>query len=448
MLKPPLPDVPSATAAVPRSRSLALLKPPLPGEEFSEALWARPPLSGPSPSVIEALPDDGQPPRAFPPSVTTTPETGVLRLANRPDNPRQVVLNFDEADIRAVIRVIGGLVGINYVIDPKVRGTVTIQTAGKISVEELLPTLEQILAVNNFALMEVGGLYRIVPAAQARQLPIAARLGRLARAVPADERFIIQIIPVRFIPAATMQEVVKPIVSEAAAMVPITGTNSFILVDAANNVKKVLRVVELLDINTFDRVQTKLYALEHVDPEILAKELDKMFKALGYGDKAAAPLEFIPIPRLNALLVVNGLPDLAPSIELWTQRLDQPILRPEEQTFVYYVQHGDAENIASILTRLFRPRAAVAKVEPSPALVEPPRRRKIIPPKVEEPAESGVSVKAPAAAPPAVAAPPAGEAPAVAAAEEIFLFVVPDTETNALIFRTKPVHYPDVLAVI
>jgi general secretion pathway protein D len=362
-------------------------------------------------------------------------------VATRPIATRgQVVLNFDEADIGSVIRVIAEMVGINYILDPGVRGAVTIQTAGKIPVEELLPTLEQILAVNNFTMVQVGDIYRVVPVEKVRGLPIAARMGRQARTVPLADRIIIQIVPVRFVPSATMQEVVKPLVSAKATMIPVKGTNSFILVDTASNIKKVLRVVELLDTDTFDRFHTKLYPLEHADVETLTAELQQMFTALGYGDAPGAPLAFIPIPRLNALLVVNGLPELTPAIEMWTARLDQPVQRGEEQTFVYYVQYGDAENIASILGSLFQPSEAEDQApSPAPAPAPEPGREKVISPTSPEFQKEPPPAPGPTSSPQVAAA--GGTGP-------VSLFVVPDTETNALVLRTKPVHYQSVLAVI
>ncbi|MCH7923245.1 MAG: type II secretion system secretin GspD [Nitrospinae bacterium] len=434
LLRPPAPEFGSSRPLVPSSFYPDLLKPPLPDFEPPPAAYSGPPAV----SFVEARPAYDPSRLAAYSSMSVDPDAQALVLANRPASGLgKVVLNFDEADLRSVIRVIGDLVGINYVLDPAVGGTVTIQTAGKISVSELLPTLEQILAVNGFTMVQVGDLYRVVPVAQARQLPIATRMGSRAFPVPAEDRFIIQVIPVRFIPAGIMQEVVKPVVSEAAAMIPIKGTNSFILVDAARNVKKVLRLVEMLDTDAFDRIQAKLYPLDYVDPETLAGELRRMFVALGYSD-ASATLEFIPIPRLNALLVVNGLPDLASAIDLWTSRLDQPTLRAEEQTFVYYVQYGAAENISTILQSLYKPPEVAPEVPPT---IIPSRRREIITLKVEE--------REILRRPGEPEAPLLARAPEeVVAAEAIFLFVVPDPDTNALIIRTKPVNYPDVLAVI
>ncbi|MEE8219988.1 MAG: hypothetical protein V3R43_05050, partial [bacterium] len=260
LLRPPAPEFESYRFLVPSSFYPDLLKPPLPDLELPTAAYSGPPAA----SIVEARPPAYDPSRlATYSSMSVDPDAQALVLANRPSSDLgKVVLNFDEADLRSVIRVVADLVGNNYILDPAVGGTVTIQTAGKISISELLPTLEQILAVNGFTMVQVGDLYRVVPVAQARQLPIATRMGSRAFPVPAEDRFIIQVIPVRFIPAGTMQEIVKPVVSEAAAMIPIKGTNSFILVDSSRNVKKVLRMVEMLDTDTFDRIQTKLYSLE------------------------------------------------------------------------------------------------------------------------------------------------------------------------------------------
>ncbi|MCH7768412.1 MAG: hypothetical protein IH828_05695 [Nitrospinae bacterium] len=460
LLRPPAPAFESSRPLVPSSFYPDLLRPPLPDFGPSTAAYSGPPAA----SFAEARPAYDPSRLATYSSMSVDPHAGAIVLANQPSSSLgKVVLNFDEADLRSVIRVVGDLVGINYVLDPAVGGTVTIQTAGKISISELLPTLEQILAVNGFTMVQVGDLYRVVPVAQARQLPIATRMGSRAFPVPAEDRFIIQVIPVRFIPAGTMQEVVKPVISEAAAMIPIKGTNSFILVDSARNVKKVLRLVEMLDTDAFDRIQTKLYSLDYVDPETLAAELRMMFVALGYGDDASATLEFIPVPRLNALLVVNGLPDLASAIDLWTSRLDQPTLRAEEQTFVYYVQYGTAENIVGILQGLFPSESGGVPARPQPSTPRPTsefERSESRAPSgspLERIAQLETAGEKKAEAPPPAAATSPRASPSLrvaervvsdATSEEISLFVVADTESNAIVLRTKPVNYPDVLAVI
>jgi general secretion pathway protein D len=422
---------------VPFSYYPELLKPPMPDDDSPSDLQAKAPTAPQPTTVSRAVQLNGRTRELTHSPVIARRDGRVLLLSNRPANPELVELNFDNADIQSVIRAIAELTEINYIIHPAVKGTVTIQTAGKIPVEGLLPTLEQILTVNNLTMVKVGNLYRVVPVAQARQMPLAAQLGSSSRAIPEEDRFVIQIVPLKFISTAVMQESVKPLLSPQSAMIPVRNTNNLIIVDTASNVKKVLRVVELLDTNAFDRYHTKLYPLEYADPETLATELTNMFTSLGYGAKPGPPLEFIPIPRLNSLLVISGLPDLTPSIELWTTQLDQPVQRGEEQTFVYYVQHGSAENIATILQSLFKPSGELPARAPSPAGDVEPGRRKIIPPKVEE-----------RPAPAAGSATTAQSVGGVGLAGELALFVVPDAESNSLIFRTKPVHHQNVLAVI
>jgi general secretion pathway protein D len=182
-----------------------------------------------------------------------------------------------------------------------------------------------------------------------------------------------------------------------------------------------------------------------------------MFVALGYGADASATLEIIPVARLNALLVVNGLPDLASAIDLWTSRLDQPTLRTEEQTFVYYVQYGAAENIVGILQGLFPSEGGGVPSGSQPSTPTPTSEPEISESRapsgypLERIAQLETAGEKQAEAPPPSAVPSLRVAEQVvsdAVTEEISLFVVPDTETNAIILRTKPVNYPDVLAVI
>lgn len=439
LLGPPLPEYEPPGSLANPSYAPGLLSPPRPSGEASSFRAASGLRSRSRFSGLAERPTDGHLDGMWLPQDSAGPRPRVRLLTNKSPSPEFVELNFDNAEIQSVIRAIGELAGINYIIHPNVKGTVTVQTAGKVAMSDLLPTLEQVLAVNGYAVVKVGDLYRVVPSAQARQEPLSARVGRESRGVAEEERFVIQIIPVEFLPLASIQEAVKPLLSANAAIIPIGNTNNFMVVDTSSNVKKVLRVVEILDTNTFDRFHTKLYQLENADPETVARELEQMFTALGFGAKPGSSVVFFPIPRLNSLLVISGLKDLAPAIELWIAQLDQPIERGGEQTFVYYVQHGDAENIAGILQSLFQSTEEETTGQQATATGDKePGREKIVPPKTEEQAEKAQSLTTGTTK----------TASSTPAANEIFLFVVPDKETNSIIFRTKPVNYKNVLALV
>ena len=87
----------------------------------------------------------------------------------------KIILNFDNADLFAVIHTIGDLLGINYIVDPDVSGKVTIKTSGGLYTKDLFPIFLQILEVNGLTAIKVGDLYRIVQLKDSPRMPISLR---------------------------------------------------------------------------------------------------------------------------------------------------------------------------------------------------------------------------------------------------------------------------------
>jgi len=108
------------------------------------------------------------PPPAVPPPDTAAPAAGQ-------DASDAIVLNFEGADIREVIHSLAGALGINYLIDPRVEGQITIRTTGKIPRSELFPIFNQILRSIGIAAVRVGEVYNIVPIAEAKTRAIVSR---------------------------------------------------------------------------------------------------------------------------------------------------------------------------------------------------------------------------------------------------------------------------------
>src|SRR3981189_3712404 len=116
--------------------------------------------------------------------------------------PRQIVLNFDNADVEIVIQAAAEILSFNYVLAPGARGRkITVQTVGKISSDEVFPVLLTILDVNGLAAVRPGNLYRIIPREGAPQTPVKTVVGRdVADALPPDE-VVTQIVSLQYINA-------------------------------------------------------------------------------------------------------------------------------------------------------------------------------------------------------------------------------------------------------
>jgi len=85
-------------------------------------------------------------------------------------------LNLTGATLQEVIDILARQLKMNYILDPSVRGSVTINTYGELQVPDVMPLLETILRMNGFAAVQVGNLYRIVPSKDAVRLPIPPQM--------------------------------------------------------------------------------------------------------------------------------------------------------------------------------------------------------------------------------------------------------------------------------
>jgi general secretion pathway protein D len=152
-----------------------------------------------------------------------------------PDKPRekkavekagQIEFNFDDADIYEVIRTIADLLNINYIVDPNVKGKVTIHTAGGLRKEDLFPVFFQILEVNGLTAVKEGSLHKIVQLKDAPRMLITSTFGRKGEDVPPGERIIIQIIPLKFMSAQEMTKLLTPFISASGTILSHGDSNT------------------------------------------------------------------------------------------------------------------------------------------------------------------------------------------------------------------------------
>ena len=120
----------------------------------------------------------GQPPSP-PADVVPAPSASPAARAATADD--SVVLNFEGADIREVIHSLADALGINYQIDPRIQGQVTIRTTGTIGKQDLFPVFNQILRSNGISAVKVGDIYQIMPVASSTSMPSRTRRPPISR---------------------------------------------------------------------------------------------------------------------------------------------------------------------------------------------------------------------------------------------------------------------------
>ena len=352
---------------------------------------------------------------------------------------RSVVLNFENTDINDVIATIGELLGLDYIIEPGVAGKITIHTSGKMPAGELFPVLEQILEINNLTVIRTGKYYRFMPMAEAKRKPLETFIGRDGSGLPSADRIMIQLVPIKFLPVESIKGVLTPLLTKSGSFFDIPNSQILGIIDTASNVKRLLEIVDALDVNTLDRMHVRLFPIRFMKASDLSKELVNIFSTLGIKEKEQF-LKFVPIQRINSVLMVGVSSEIIQTAEKWIKELDKPVIEGEMGTYVYYVQNGDAGNIAGIITSLYggKKKPAVSGVILPQTIAEPSQLKPPEPLKVIEPQK--------------VVEPPRGPVTSVeilgAAEVEGEVIVIADKETNSIIIRTSPQNYPAIVETI
>jgi general secretion pathway protein D len=262
--------------------------------------------------------------------------------------PGTYSLNFDEADLGEVSKVIlSDILGQNYVLSPKVAGKVTLQTTEPLTKEELLPALEMVLRMNNAALVKEGRIYHIEPATDA---VFSSGVGQVEGKAGYQSR----VIPIRYVAAADLLEVIKPLLEEKTSISVDAGKNSLVVSGSSAELERIMDLVATFDIDVLRGRSFGLFPLAHVAPEDVIKELEAVFDLKGGdGEGSNGFFRFLPIERLNAVLAITQQQAYLRDIESWVLRLDRATSAHGGGVNVYKVQNMDAVELADILNSIF-----------------------------------------------------------------------------------------------
>ncbi|HEY8035955.1 MAG TPA: type II secretion system secretin GspD [Methylobacter sp.] len=286
-------------------------------------------------------------PELFPGTNRFVPDTTAQHRKTKPHGEGTYSLNFDEADLGEVAKVIlSDILGQNFVLSPKVAGKVTLQTTNPLSKEELIPTLEMLLRMNNAVLIKDARIYHIEPASEALYssgfaAPGAGRTG-----------FQVRVIPIRNVGVQDIVDVIKPLVQEKTILNVDATRNILIASGTPDELGRVMDMISAFDIDVLKGRSFGLFPLSHVEPETVIKELQEIFSKKGEDDESGF-FRFIAVERLNAVMAITHQASYLRDIENWILRLDRANIASGGGVNVYKVQHVDAEELASTLNEIF-----------------------------------------------------------------------------------------------
>lgn len=253
-------------------------------------------------------------------------------------------LNFRDVDLAQVVEVVSAVTGKRFIIDPRVRAQVTIISSTPMAPDALYETFLSILQVHGFVAVPSGDIVKIIPDANARQVPANDLPDRVSAT---SDEFVTQVVTVRNVNAAQLVPILRPLMPQQAHLVAYQASNSLIISDRASNVNRMMRIIQRIDQAGDEDID--IVRLENASAADIVRVTNSLFSGPGQQAEVAAGTvgKVIADDRTNSVLI-SGEKSQRLRLKALITHLDTP-LESGGDTRVRYLDYADAEEIAGKL---------------------------------------------------------------------------------------------------
>ena len=285
----------------------------------------------------------------FPGTGVFIDDSAIRPRAEPPGEDGEITLNFEGQGIQEVVQaVLGHLFQENYTIAPGVSGEVTFSTARPLMRDQVMPVLEMLLRWNGATLIWREGRYHVLPISEAVR-------GNLVPRFDADggtRGYEVLAVPLRYISPAKMAEVLEPYVREDGVLRADNARSLLFLAGTRFELRNYLQIIETFDVDWLEGMSVGMFSLERIEVRELLPELEAVF-----GDDGETPLagmfRFLPLERLNAIMVITPTEHYLDEAERWIRRLDRSSPEAGARLYVYRVRNLEADVLAGYLNDIF-----------------------------------------------------------------------------------------------
>ncbi len=270
--------------------------------------------------------------------------------------PEPVTLNFVNAEIEAVARTIGSITGINVVVDPRVKGTMTLITDKPVSRMAAVNQFMAALRLQGFTMVESANLYKVVPEADAKLQTATVTLNEAGPGGAVGNQVVTQIFSLNYESANNLVPVLRPLISANNTINVNPGNNSLVITDYADNLRRIGRIIAAMDVANATDVE--VLPLKHAIASDLAPLVLRLIEsAAGPAAAAQADTSFkttvVAEPRSNSLILRAANGARMALVKSLVSKLDQPDSGanqdPAGNIHVVYLKNADATKLAATL---------------------------------------------------------------------------------------------------
>jgi general secretion pathway protein D len=268
---------------------------------------------------------------------------------------QQVTLNFVNAEIEGVARAIGAMLKQQFIVDPRVKGQITLYNEEPLTTREAYLNFLAALRGQGFTVVEAGGLYKVVPEADAKLQSGTVSVGAVSRR---GDQIITQIFKINHENANNLVPVLRPLISPNNTINANPGNNTLIITDYADNLARIAKIISAMDTATTGDVE--IITLKHVVAADLAPTIQRLSDAAATGQPgqpvasggggSSAPAILVD-SRSNSLIVRAPNAARMNAIRSLAEKLDRPSdnTSPMGNIYVVYLKNADATRLATVL---------------------------------------------------------------------------------------------------
>lgn len=254
----------------------------------------------------------------------------------------RITPNYKDADLGSIVEAVSQVTGKNFIIDPRVKAQVTMLSATPMTPDAFYEAFLAILQVHGFVAVPAGKVIKIIPDANARQLPANDLPDRVSAT---SDEIVTQVVMLKNVSAAQMVPILRPLIPQYGHLAAYPASNALIISDRANNVNRMLRILQRIDQAGDDEVE--IVRLENASAAEVVRVVNSLNQAQGGAEAGAGQAKLVADERTNSVLM-GGEKSQRLRLRTLVAHLDTP-LETGGDTQVRYLRYADAEKIADKL---------------------------------------------------------------------------------------------------
>jgi general secretion pathway protein D len=262
--------------------------------------------------------------------------------------------NYKDADLSQIIEAVSAVTGKNFIVDPRVKAQVTMLSSSPMTPNAFYEAFLSILQVHGFVAIPSGDVIKIIPDANARQVPANDLPSRVSSS---SDEIVTQVVAVKNVSAAQLVPILRPLIPQYGHLAAYPASNMLIISDRASNVNRMMRIIQRIDQTGDDGID--VIPMQHASAAEVVRIVNSLYAGGAAAEGAGMPsMKIIADERTNSVLV-SGEASMRLRLKTLVAHLDTP-LDAGGDTQVRYLKYADAEKISQKLREQIQGIAAAA----------------------------------------------------------------------------------------